>query len=53
MLELVKDDAKDWLEIIETIERHISLKTGLSAAERADVRRIGRMSGELKALIRG
>jgi hypothetical protein len=52
VLELVKDDAKDWLEIIETIEKHMSSKTGLSTSERADIRKIGRMSGELKTLIR-
>jgi hypothetical protein len=52
VLELVKEDAKDWLEIIETIEVHMSSKMPMSPAEMQELRKIKEMSGELKALIR-
>jgi hypothetical protein len=53
VLELVKDDAKDWLEIIETIENHMGAKKPLTAVETAEIRKIRTMAVELKALIRG
>lgn len=52
VLELVRDDAKDWLEIIETIEDHMTSKKPLTPTEAAEIRKIQRMAGELKALIR-
>ncbi|MDE1865096.1 MAG: hypothetical protein KGH94_00440 [Candidatus Micrarchaeota archaeon] len=52
VLELVKDDAKDWLEIVETIEKQIESRRPLSTGERNEIRKIKKMSSELKALIR-
>src|ERR1700677_2541741 len=40
VLDLVKDDAKDWLEILETIESHVGSKTPLSAVETTEIRKI-------------
>jgi hypothetical protein len=52
VLELVKDDAKDWLEIIETIEQQIASRKPLTPGETAELRKIKSMAGELKVLIR-
>jgi hypothetical protein len=52
VLELVRDDAKDWLEIVEAIEGHMLSKKPLTGTEQKEVRQIKRMAGELKALIR-
>jgi hypothetical protein len=52
VLELVKDDAKDWLEIIETIEKQMTSRRPLSPGETREVNKIRKMSSELKALIR-
>lgn len=52
VLELVKDDAKDWLEVIETIEEQMSSRKPISASQTAELRKIRKMSSEIKALIR-
>jgi hypothetical protein len=52
VLELVREDAKDWLEILDTIEGQMSSRKPLTAAETSEIKRIRQMSGELKALIR-
>jgi hypothetical protein len=52
VLEIVREDAKDWLEVIETIEEHMDSKGDLSASENKEVKKIRAMAGELKALIR-
>jgi len=53
VLELVKDDAKDWLEIIETIEKQMESRKPLTKTETAEIRKIRKMAVELKDLIRG
>ncbi len=52
VLGLVKEDAKDWLDIIETIENQMESRRPLSSAETRQIKRIRTMSSELKTLIR-
>ncbi len=52
VLGLVRDDAKDWLEIIEAIEHHMLSKASITPAEQKQVKQIRRMAAELKTLIR-
>ena len=53
VLGLVKEDAEDWLGIIGAIERQMASKRPLTAAETDEIKRIRKMSAELKSLIRG
>ena len=53
VLELVKEDAQDWLEILDTIEGQMSSRKPLTPAERAEIGKIRKMSRELTVLIRG
>jgi hypothetical protein len=48
----VKDDAKDWLEILEAIERQMEGKRPLGPQEIREIRRIKEMSSTLKTMIR-
>ncbi len=52
VLELVRDDAKDWLEILDVVERQMSLKRPLSQEEMNEIKRIREMSSDLKTMIR-
>ncbi len=54
IIELVKEDAEDWLDFLDTIEER--LKGGhdaeLSAEELKDIERIKKLSGGIKKLVR-
>ncbi len=52
ILEVVKEDASEWLDILEAIEGQMSGKTPLTKREQLELKKIDKMTGELKALIR-
>jgi hypothetical protein len=53
VLELVRDDAKDWLDILDVVEKQMSLKRPLSQDEMNEIKKIRQMSSDLKTMIRG
>lgn len=53
VLELIKDDAKEWLDVIDAVEKQMASRKSLSAAEAGEVKKIRKMSADLKTLIRG
>lgn len=53
VLELVKEEAEEWAEMLEAIERSLPADTAkLTAKEREEVEKIGALASEIKGMIR-
>ncbi len=52
ILEVVKDDASEWLDILEAIEGQMAGHRPMSEQDKQELIKINAMTGELKELIR-
>lgn len=54
VIEIIREDAEEWLELLEAIESNIvgDGSKRLTARERTEVKEINRLTGQIKQLIR-
>jgi hypothetical protein len=54
VIEIIREDAEEWLELLEAIESNIVGDGSrlLTTSERAEVKEISRLTGQIKQLIR-
>jgi hypothetical protein len=52
VLQIVKEDAEEWVAMLEAIEEHMEDKKPNTAAEKKELRKISTLTSELKALVR-
>ncbi len=53
VLEIIREDAEEWVELLEAIEQSISERgPNLTAGEQKEIREINRLTSEIKTLIR-
>lgn len=53
VLEIIKEDSKEWVELLEAIEKSISERgPNLTKSEQNEIKEINRITSEIKSLIR-
>jgi hypothetical protein len=52
VLELVREDAEEWLEFLDEIERYIKSKGGTPPEVREEVQKIRKLTSEIRTLVR-
>ena len=51
-MHIIKDDAEEWLEMLEAIESSINSKKELSPEEKKEVKQINKMTMSIKDFLR-
>lgn len=52
IMHVIKDDAEDWLEMLEAIENNIKNKGELNMQEKKEVKQINKMTSSIKDFLR-
>ncbi|MGD0729507.1 MAG: hypothetical protein ABR981_05515 [Candidatus Micrarchaeaceae archaeon] len=52
VLEIIREDAEEWVELLEAIEESITERGNLTSKEKNEIEEINRLTGQIKNLIR-
>jgi len=52
VIEIIREDAEEWVQLLESIEENMKLSGNLTPKEKEEVKEIKRLTTEIKAMIR-